>query len=226
MTTMPLQTTDEILDAVEHLPDGATLIMPQVSWDDYERLLEGLAERPHFKVSYDCGMLEIMSPGHRHEAHDQLIGDLVLIACETLRLKLEKCGSTTWKRKLLARGAEADGSSYIQNDEEAIFDLKADIESLPPPDLVVEIDLTNSSTKKFGIYAALEVPEMWVYDGLAFQFYRLSKGRYMEVQVSASIPGLTGQLIADALEVGNTRGQDAARAWFRRKFRSVAQRKR
>ena len=59
MTTMPLQTTAEILDAVEHLPDGATLIMPQVSWDDYERLLEALAERSHFKVSYDCGMLEI-----------------------------------------------------------------------------------------------------------------------------------------------------------------------
>lgn len=80
MTTMPLQTTDEILHAVKHLPDGATLIMPQVSWNNYERLLEALAERPHFRVSYDCGMLEIVSPGHRHEAHEQLIGDLVLIA--------------------------------------------------------------------------------------------------------------------------------------------------
>lgn len=226
MTTMPLQTTAEILDAVEHLPDGATLIMPQVSWDDYERLLEALAERSHFKVSYDCGMLEIMSPGHRHKAHAQLLGDLILIACETLRLKLEKCGSTTWKRKSRARGAEADGSFYIQNDDEAILDLKADIESLPPPDLVIEIDITNSSTKKFGIYAALEVQEMWVYDGRAFQFYRLSKGRYTEVEVSLSIPDLTGQLLADALEVGKARGQDAARAWFRRKFRSVARRKR
>ncbi len=33
MTTMSLPATDEILDAAEHLPYGATLIVPEVSWD-------------------------------------------------------------------------------------------------------------------------------------------------------------------------------------------------
>lgn len=226
MTTMSLQTTDEILSAMEHLPGGATLVMSQVSWDDYECLLEALAERPHFRVSYDRGTLEIMSPRHEHGAYEQLISDLVLIACETLHLKLEKCGNTTWKRRLLARGVEADGSYYIQNDRQAIRDLKADVESLPSPDLVVEIDVTNSSRKKFGIYAALAVPEMWLYDGQTCRLYQLDEGRYMEVAVSPSIPGLSGKMLTDALELSKTEGQDAARARFRRRFRTAVRRKR
>jgi len=225
MTTVPQLTTDEILDAAEHLPGGATLVMPQVSWDDYECVLGGLAERPHFRVSYDRGILEIMSPRPEHGAYEHLISDLVLIACQVLHLRLEKCGNTTWKRRLLARGVEPDGSYYIQNARNVVGNMKADVEALPPPDLAVEIDITNSSRKKFGIYAALAVPELWHYSGQTFQFYQLSKGKYTEVDVSPSIPGLTGEMLAEALELSKAEGQDASRAWFRRKFRSLVRRR-
>jgi Uma2 family endonuclease len=127
---------------------------------------------------------------------------------------------------MLARGAEADGSYYIENPHEAIRDVEADVESLPPPDLVVEVDITNSSRKKFGIYAALGVPEMWLYDGQNCRFYQLSGGKFTEVPVSPSIRGLTGQILAEALEVGKRQGQDAARSWFRRRFRSIERRQR
>src|SRR5437016_5848331 len=53
MTSMALPITSEILDATEHLPEGATLVIPQVTWDDYEHLLDDLTERPHLRVSYD-----------------------------------------------------------------------------------------------------------------------------------------------------------------------------
>jgi len=184
-------------------------------------VLERLAERPHFRVSYDRGILEIMSPRPEHGAYEHLISDLVLIACHVLRLKVEKCGSTTWKRRMLARGVEADGSYYIQNVRNVIGNLKADVESLPPPDIAVEIDVTNSSASKFGIYAALAVPELWHYSGQTFQFYQLSSGKYTEVDVSPSILCLTGEMLSEALELSRTKGQDAARVWFRRKFRSA-----
>ena len=57
----------DYLDAIEHLPEGATLVIHQVSWDDYERLLEDVLERPGLRISYDCGKLEIMSPLPEHE---------------------------------------------------------------------------------------------------------------------------------------------------------------
>ena len=71
MTSMGLPTTSEVLDAIEHLPGGATLVLPQVSWDDYELLLDEFAER-HLRVTYDCGTLEIMSPQRDHETYSYL----------------------------------------------------------------------------------------------------------------------------------------------------------
>ena len=49
----------EYLEAVDHLPVGATLVFRQVSWERYEELLEDLADRPGLRVSYDEGRLEI-----------------------------------------------------------------------------------------------------------------------------------------------------------------------
>ena len=35
----------------------------------------------------------------------------------------------------------------------------------PPPDLAIEVDITHSSLEKLDLYAAMGVPELWVYDG-------------------------------------------------------------
>jgi len=61
MRAISLEATAEVVNAVEHLPKGATLVIHEFSWDDYERLPEGLGDRPAFRVSYDSGRLEITS---------------------------------------------------------------------------------------------------------------------------------------------------------------------
>jgi len=58
---MSVQTASYI-EAIEHLPKGATLRIPAVSWEDYEQLLADLGDDYHVRVSYHCGCLEIMSP--------------------------------------------------------------------------------------------------------------------------------------------------------------------
>ena len=55
----------DYMEAIERLPDGATLVIHQVDWDDYESLLEDVSGWPRLRVSYDCGRLEIMSPLQR-----------------------------------------------------------------------------------------------------------------------------------------------------------------
>ena len=219
MTLMSLRRTDEILDATEHLPCGAMLVLPQVSWDDYEQLLEGLAERSHVRVSYDCGRLEIVSPSFEHGKYERLIDDLVAEACRVLSLNLEKCGTATWKRRSMSKGVEGDASYYIQNAESIIGKRQVDLDSDPPPDVAGEIDITNDSLHKFPIYAALAVPEVWQYDGQTCRFYALANGRYRKTHVSRFLPGLNGQLLADAIELSKTRGQDAALTTFRPELR-------
>jgi Uma2 family endonuclease len=77
MPSMNLQSGPGILAAAQHLPAGATLVVPQVTWEDYERLLVVLAEHPHLRVSYDRGALEIMSPSPRYERYAAFLEDLV-----------------------------------------------------------------------------------------------------------------------------------------------------
>ncbi len=222
MRAMDLATVNEIVDASEHLPNGASLVVHQLDWDDYERVLEGLAARRSLRIDYDSGRLEIVSPRSRHGRYDGLIRDLVLVYCDFFKLNFEGFTTVTWKRKSLLKGVEPDGSFYIQTVKRIVGkDKDIDLESDPPPDLVVEVDITSRSLRKLPIYAALGIPEVWRYDGQTCRFYTLTEGRYVEAEVSPSLPGLTGKMLADAIDVSKTHGQGAARKAFRRTLRAL-----
>lgn len=207
------------LDAVERLPDGATLIIHQFDWDDYEALLKDLSDRPGLRVSYDRGKLEIMTPLPEHEEYARFIDLLVYVMAEELDLKLQSYGSATWKRRRLARGVEPDACYYVANADRVIGKREIDLESDPAPDIVVEIDITNESLSKFSIYAALAVPEIWRYDGTTVQFYELAGDRYREISESRFLAGLTPAILAGALEHNKTEGQTAALRIFRQRKR-------
>src|SRR5262249_39051705 len=155
-----------------------------VSWDDYEELLEDLSDRPDIRVAYDRGRLEIMSPLPRHDRYAAFIERLLYFVSDELDLTVEGYGCATWKRKSLRRGAEADACFYIAGAEHVMHKLDIDLETDPPPDIVVEIDITTESSSKFAIYAALEVPEIWRYDDKTMQFSELSAGAYEEIPKS------------------------------------------
>ena len=77
------------------------------------------------------------------------------------------------KVKANEKSAEAD-DCYIQHAADVANKDGIDLIGDPPPDLVVEIDLSNESTGKLGIYAALGVPEIWRFDGSYWQILCLS----------------------------------------------------
>jgi Uma2 family endonuclease len=219
MTFMEFPTTKEVLDATEHLPGGATLVLHQVSWEDYELLLAEFAER-HLRATYDAGTLEIMSPLSGHETYARFVDALVIEFCDASNLEVESLGSTTWKRRLLGRGAEGDSCYYIRNARKIIGKRKVDLEADPPPDIVVEIDTTSKSLKKLSIYAAFSVPEVWRYDGKSMQIYELKSGKYVKISHSRILPGLTGAILSEFLEMMKTEGNTRSRHAFRRRILS------
>ena len=113
--------TSEYLDAIEHLPDGATLVLREFSWEDYERLLKNLGDRPGIRVSYDEGRLEIMSPLPEHEEYKRLIERIVDGLGDHLDVNVEPRGSATWKRKRDQKGTEPDTCYYVANAERQGF---------------------------------------------------------------------------------------------------------
>ena len=220
MPRMSTPLSSEILKAAEHLSHGTALHIQGVSWQDYEHLLEGLGGRPRLRVSYNRGRLEVVSPSKEHEMRRALIEDLVMIACEELALHLVKTGSATWKRQSLAKGVEPDAAYYVRN-ADRISGYRIDLETDPPPDIVVEVDVTNDTLSKLSIYAALGIPEVWHYHGHSCHFFELTGSEYEEISVSRFLHGLTARMLTMAIDVGATRSQDAARKEFRRLLRAA-----
>jgi len=91
-------------------------VLENIRWSTYEALLDDIDDR-HGRISYDRGVLEIMSPSKLHEKITELLGRLVLTFTEESALDVESVGSTTFKRQDLERGFEADKCFYIQHAE-------------------------------------------------------------------------------------------------------------
>jgi len=211
--------TASYVEAIEHLPKGAILRLPQVSWEDYNQLLADLGDDYHVRVSYACGWLEIMSPLPEHEEFTDIVLGITREITRELGVKLETRGSMTIRSAWQSKGAEPDTCFYVQNAARIIGKRSLDFNTDPPPDIVVEIDLTNASQSKFPIYAALGVHEIWRYDGNQAYFYHLSAEQYVEILHSRAFPFLTSIVLAQLIEQSKTEGQDAAldaaRAWVR-----------
>jgi Uma2 family endonuclease len=211
--------TTDYLDLVERLPDGASLRLQNVAWDEYEHFLTQMESHPGYRVSYDRGRLLVMSPLPEHEEYKESIYSLVRIISEELGITLETRGAATFKSKALGKGVEPDTCFYVQNAARLIGQRTITLGIDPPPDVAVEIDTTNESLDKFDIYAALGVNEIWRYDGEKTYFYQLSGAVYREIQNSVAFPVLTAADLTRFVERSKTEGQTAALAAFRKSLR-------
>ncbi len=211
---MSIDTTD-VIEAALHLPAGVKLTLYDIGWDEYEQLLDGLGETAHVRTGYDNGRLEIMTPSARHEKYKGLLHDVILMLGDELDLEVFSYGAVTLKIEKRRKGAEADDCFYIQRAALVADKDQLDLATDPPPDLVIEIDLTRDSSAKFAIYAGLGVPEIWRYDGDRFSFWRLADHEYTAASFSPAFPFLTAEHLAEYAANREVLGRKAARRAFR-----------
>ena len=160
------------------IPPGQRFLLQGMSWDFYEHLLKELGDRP-IRVTYDRGILELMSPSYRHESYSRLLGRMVQIMAEERNIPLKSAGSTTFRRESLERGLEPDDCFYIAHLPQILGNEELNLETDPPPDLAVEVDITHASVDRIPIYAELGVPELWRFDGTDLLAYHLEgSGEY------------------------------------------------
>jgi Uma2 family endonuclease len=76
------------------------------------------------------------------------------------------------------------------------------LSSVPPPDLVVEADLTSSSLDKLTIYASLGVAEVWRYAGGRPDILGLRGEVYERMAQSRFLPPLTSEDLIRFVEEG------------------------
>lgn len=163
------------------------VVFHHLNWQSYQQILLAIGENSSARLLYDQGTLEITMPLEDHEFAAELIGRFIYFLVVELRLKIKSMGSTTLEREELDRGAEPDRAYYIQN-QSRVAGKKVNLNQDPPPDLVVEVDITHTDINKLSLYASMGVSEFWRYNGQVWRIYQLHDSQYQEVEVSPTFP--------------------------------------
>ncbi|MEM6526620.1 MAG: Uma2 family endonuclease, partial [Bacteroidota bacterium] len=152
------------------------------------------------RLTYDNGVLEITVPLEDHEFYSRLIERFILTLVELMGLRIKTMGSTTMTYPQMNKGAEPDNAYYIQN-QPLVKGRNVDFSQDPPPDLVVEVDITHTNIAKNQFYAALGVPEFWRFDGRVWRIYGLWEGAYVELEESPTFPNVPKEWLYSFLEL-------------------------
>lgn len=208
-------TSTAIAEQVRPLAENR-VILNNISWDTFERLLADIGDRRKTLFHYINGTLEIMSPLSLHEGCNHFIEALLGIFTDELEIDMRRLGSLLMKIPDLKLGAEPDSCYYIQNEpiirgKEVII-----VGQDPAPDLVLEVDITNPSDRRLPIYALLAVPEVWRYDGYSLEFLALDNGAYQPIEKSLSFPDLPAAIIVEYVQKRLTLGESGTLREFRK----------
>jgi len=141
------------------------VLLHGVSWETFECLLADVGDRRKTLFNYIKGNLEIMSPLSLHEGSSRFFDKLLTIFVDELDIDMRCLGSLLMKSSELKIGGEPDSCYYIKNELAIRAQENVIVGQDPPPDLVLEVDITNPSDRRLQIYALLGVPEVWRYDG-------------------------------------------------------------
>src|SRR6266849_3514683 len=96
-------------------PSEQRIVLRNVSWETYERLLADHQDSSAPRFTYDRGTVEIMSPLPEHEEINRALASLVENFAVEWRISFRNLGSTTFKREDMGRGFEPDSCFYLRN---------------------------------------------------------------------------------------------------------------
>ncbi|MCT7973238.1 Uma2 family endonuclease [Laspinema olomoucense] len=207
------------------VPPGQRVLLQDVSWKEFEAILEDLGEHRGTRIAYDNGTLEIRKPLTEQETGKVLISNLVEILLEELDIEFCPLGSTTFKNQVMAQGIEPDNCFYIKHEAAVRGKDRLDLTVDPPPDLALEIDVTSCTHTT--IYQGLGVPELWQFDKGTLKISLLQEdGTYQEgdrSQIFRNFPltEVIPQYLNQAKTEGRNKTMKAFRAWVRELLRKL-----
>lgn len=204
-------------------PSEQRLVLDQIKWQKYEAILADNRSQRTARFTYDRGRLEMMHPLDEHERCHKLIESLLLVLADELKLRLEGYKAPTLKRTDLQLGTEPESAYYIQHEPEMRGQSEINLETDPPPDLILEVALSKSAIDKLPIYARLGIPEVWRYlsqPGDNFLkgkllIYQLQDQGYVESSSGFAFPFLPAGKILQFIDESDALGLMSALRNFR-----------
>ena len=212
------------MSTIEHVvpvPEDRVMLSG-IPWEMYDQLRES-EENWGVRMTYDRGMLELMSPSRDHESIKRLIGRMIETFTEEMNIPFRSLSASTWQRRDLAKGLEADECYYILNHHRVCQRREVDLNVDPPPDLAVEVEVSRSRLSRMNIYAALGIPEVWRWRKDELRAYSLSAdGSYATREFSLNLPMLRVKDLEPFLDFEVSADETAwirrFRVWVRERF--------
>jgi Uma2 family endonuclease len=156
-------------------PAEQRLLLRDVSWESYLVIGDALPDRPNLRMNYDGENLELMTLSPEHEFLKARSSRLIETLAEECDLKIVPGGSMTFRPEMIRRGFEPDNCYWIAHEEHMRGRLTWDPKRDPPPDLMLEIEISRSVLDRMSIFAALGVPEVWRSDGKSLTVHLLQR---------------------------------------------------
>ena len=203
------------------------VVVPNVSWVQFEQLLQELGIERQARLTYLRGQLELMTPIAEHDRCHKLIESFIMVLVDEFSLPVTEVAPALLKHSELGYATEPDACYYFQEESAVKNQAEIDLTQAPVPDLVVEVALTKSSLDKLPIYATLDIPEVWRYVTTAGEkvlegsllIYQLQDGQYQQAETSLQFPTVSADRIALFIEHSDTMSLATAlrmlRAWVR-----------
>jgi len=196
---LPKTKPQTVKSSVEKEPTVERVYLPDVSWETYQQLVEDLMGKRGIRLTYDGEDLEIMVVSYKHGNYSRYLELTIVEMADLYEIDFVPAGDTTFRLKEKQKGFEGDGSFYFKNADIVRGKDEINLSVDPPPELVVEVDITHGSLSKFPILAAIGVEEIWRFDGDSVIFYRLQNEDYKEVAESVCLPGVKCKIITELL---------------------------
>ncbi|MEO1211195.1 MAG: Uma2 family endonuclease [Cyanobacteria bacterium J06638_20] len=199
------------------LPPGTVMRVP-ATWDEYQALNQQRGDNSIPRLKYRDGEVLLMAPLPQHGKDAHVIASLITTLLDHLEREYDAFTPVTMELPEES-GIEPDYCFYIDHWEAVSGKKRIDWRHDPPPDLVLEVDITSYSDVQD--YLPYRVPEVWLFRRNRLRIYQLQELTYQETSQSLYFPGFNLQNISDrALQIAYERNTSAATRDLRQRLRS------
>ncbi|KAM3098081.1 Uma2 family endonuclease [Phormidesmis sp. 146-35] len=189
------------------LPAGTVLRLP-ATWQDYQKLCQQRGDGSIPRIKYHNGEVSLMSPLPIHGRDAHLIAQIVITLLDHNDREYDAFTPVTMTLPEES-GIEPDYCFYIDNWQAVSGKKRIDWQTDPPPDLVIEIDVTSYS--EINDYLPYRVPEVWLFKQQKLLIYQLQNSTYQLQTQSRYFPNIDLEsTIAQCLQIAYDRNTSAA----------------
>jgi Uma2 family endonuclease len=139
------------------------ITLTDISWDKLAALLVDLGNTRSTHITYYQGKLEMLEPQPQHDRITRLIDSLLLVLADEAGDDLFSLGSQLLLQPKMGIAIQPDACYYLAQRVQSGVRAELDLSQVAPPDLAIDVQLGEPSSRRLGLLAGLGVPEVWQY---------------------------------------------------------------